>query len=227
MTTTVSNRQRPRAPKAAHGQERAPAPMRFLNAGDRGRAVCRECKAMVEIEYRYRSTFLEKTKVTVPHVLLGVCLRCDSSVSVPAQSTPRLQEARQRVMKEQNARISLELEDRLNMMASTMAVRPQPFKGAVCRYVLARVATDKVFARLVFGHARRDDVNGTAGARVKFRAEASLSVAAMIVARDAGIEDLSTLLRGALLAVDGLLATAATRRSMRHDLHLLAVGSAA
>ena len=227
MTTTVRPAKPPRAAKATAKTVQVPSGIRFLKAGDRSRAICPQCKAMVDTEYRYQSVFLEKTKATVPNVLVGVCLQCDSAVSVPAQSMPRLEEARQRVMKEQNARISLELEDRLNMMASAIAVRPEPFKGAVCRYALARVATDKSFARLACQCARGDAVKGTPGARVKFRAQASLAADAMAVAHTEGIDDLSTLLRGALLAVDGLLATPATAQAMQHDLRLLAVGSGA
>ena len=178
-------------------------------------------------EYQYRPLRLEKTKVTVPQVLVGVCLTCDSTVSVPAQSMPRLKEARQRVMKEQNARISLELEDRLNMMAAELDARPEPFKGALCRYVLTRVVSDKPFARLVFKHARSADAKGTTGARVKFRAEAVLAEHAMVIADDAGIGDLSTILRGGILAVDVLLTTPKQREAITRDLRLLAVGSGA
>lgn len=201
--------------------------MRFLNAGDHSRALCRHCGAMRETEYQYRPLLLEKTKVTVPNVLVGVCLQCDSTVSVPAQSMPRLKEARQRVMKEQNARISLELEDRLNMMAAEMDVRPEPFKGALCRYALSRVVRDKTFARLVWKHAQSAGAKGTAGARVKFRTEAALPQQAMAVAHASGISDLSTILRGAILTVDVLLAAPKQRAAMRHDLRLLAVGSGA
>ncbi len=182
---------------------------------------------MRETEYQYRPLLLEKTKVTMPNVLVGVCLQCDSTVSVPAQSMPRLKEARQRVMKEQNARISLELEDRLNMMAARMDARPEPFKGALFRYALARVVRDKRFARLVWKQAQSPEAKGTAGARIKFRAEAALPEQAMALAHDAGINDLSTILRGAILTVDALLAAPKQREAMKHDLRLLAVGSGA
>ncbi len=182
---------------------------------------------MRETEYVYRPLVLEKTKVTVPNVLVGVCLKCDNTVSVPAQSMPRIKEARQRVMKEQNAWISLELEDRLNMMAAELDVRPEPFKGALCRYVLSRIVRDKKFARLVWKHAQSAEAKGTAGARIKFRAEAALAQQAMAVAHESGINDLSAVLRAAILTVDALLAAPSQREAIKHDLRLLAVGSGA
>ena len=183
--------------------------------------------AIRDTEYQYRSLYLEKTKVTVPNVLLGVCMTCDNTVSVPAQSTPRIKEARQRQMKEQNARISFELEDRLNMIAAEVDARPEPFKGALFRYALARVVRDKRFARQEWKQAQSSSQKGTPGARVKFRAEVELPQQAMAVAQIAGIHDLSSILRGAILTVDGLLARPKQREAIKHDLRILAVGSGA
>ena len=229
MTTHRTNRR-----ATAEGASRlrvavasAKQPVRYLKAGDRSRAICRHCKAMRDIEYAYRAVLLEKTQVTVPNVLIGFCLTCDNTVSVLAQSMPRLKEARQRVMKEQNTRISLELEDRLNMMAFELDARPEPFKGALCRYALARVVRDKKFVRLVAKCAESNDASGTAGARLKFRAEAALPESALRVAAHVGVTDLSALLRGAILAVDVLLTAPAAREAMLHDLRLLALGSGA
>jgi len=177
--------------------------------------------------YQYRTVFLSKTKVSVPNVLVGICETCDATLVLPAQSTPRIQEARERVSTEQNARISLELEDRVNMMAYALNIRPEPFKGALCRYVLTRVVRDRRFAKRAWKCAVSSDATGTPGGRLKFRAEATLPVAARAVAHDAGIDDLSTILRGAILAVDALLSEPRERATMEHDLRLLAVGSGA
>ncbi len=226
MATTTTKKSsaiasRPARTEASRGN------IRLLNAGDRARVPCEQCGAMREIEYQYRPLVLEKTKVTVPNVLLGVCLECDEAVSVPAQSIPRIKEARQRQMKEQNARISFELEDRLNMIAAEVDARPEPFKGALFRYALARVVHDKRFARQVWKQAQSPNQKGTAGARVKFRAEIDIPQQAMVMANLAGVHDLSSVLRGAILTVDGLLARPKQREAIKRDLRLLAVGSGA
>jgi hypothetical protein len=224
---TTKTRSRIAAPTAvAQPSESAAVKVRrFLKAGDQSRAVCPYCKAMRETVYQYRSVLLAKTKVSVPNVLVGVCRVCDQTISLPAQSTPRIKEAREREVKEHNARIPLELEDRLNMMAHSLDIRPEPFKGAVCRYALSRIVRDKRFAQRVWKNAISADARGTPGGRVKFRSEASLPREAKAVALDAGIDDLSTILRGAILTVDVMLAAPKERAAMEHDLRLLAVGS--
>lgn len=229
MTTHRTNRRTTAGGVRRNRVAVAPAklPVRFLKAGDRSRAICRHCKAMRDIEYAYREFLLEKAQVSVANVLIGFCLTCDNAVSVPAQSMPRLKEARERVMKEQNTRISLELEDRLNVMAFELDARPEPFKGALCRYALARVVRDKKFARLVARFADSNEASGTAGARLKFRAEAALPESALRVVEPLGVTDLSALLRGAILAVDALLTAPVAREAMVHDLRLLALGSGA
>jgi len=198
---------------------------RFLRAGDESRAICPHCKAMRDTVYQYREVLFGKTKVPVPNVLVGVCHACDRTISLPAQSMPRIKEARERDIKEQNARIPLELEDRLNMMAYSLDIRPEPFKGAVCRYALSRVIKDKRFAQRVWKHAVSDEAKGTPGGRLKFRSESSLPREAKAVALGAGIGDLSTILRGAILTVDIMLAAPKEKAAMEHDLRLLAVGS--
>jgi hypothetical protein len=138
------------APASGAGAVKA---KRFLKAGDVSRAICPHCKAMRDTVYQYRQVLLGKAKVPVPNVLVGVCRTCDRTISLPAQSTPRIKQARERDIKEQNARIPLELEDRLNMMAYSLDIRPEPFKGAVCRYALSRVVKDKRFAQRVWKNA--------------------------------------------------------------------------
>jgi hypothetical protein len=203
------------------------APLQFLRAGDTGRAICPHCKAMRALVYQYRQVYLTKTKVPVPNVLVGVCLDCDRTIVLPAQSTPRIKEASERVVREQTARIPLELEDRLNMMAHSLDVRPEPFKGALCRYVLDRVVRDEPFAQRVWTLAVSAEAKGTPGGRVKFRADAGLPKAAKAVAAAAGVSDLSSILRGGILAVDGMRSAARERVAMQHDLRVLAAGNGA
>ena len=86
---------------------------------------------------------------------------------------------------------------------------------------------DKKFARLVARFSESGDASGTAGARLKFRAEAALPESALRVVEPLGVTDLSALLRGAILAVDALLTAPAAREAMVYDLRLLALGSGA
>ncbi len=220
---TAALRTTPASPRAA---PRA-MPIRFLRAGDTGRAICPHCKAMRGLVYQYRPVYLTKTKVTVPNVLVGACQECDRTIVLPAQSTPRIKEARERVVREQNARIPLELEDRLNIMAHSLDIRPEPFKGALCRYVLDRVVRDARFADRVWALAVSAEAKGTPGGRVKFRADVGLPKAAKAAAAAAGIGDLSAILRGAILAVDVMRREPRERAAMEHDLRVLAAGSGA
>jgi hypothetical protein len=66
--------------------------MRFLNEGDKSKAFCRKCEGIKAITYIYRD-FVLKNGRRVPNVLQGVCSTCDSVVSIPAQSTPKIQDA--------------------------------------------------------------------------------------------------------------------------------------
>lgn len=66
--------------------------MRILNEGDRAKAFCPKCDAIRAITYIYRDFALDSGR-KVPNVLQGVCLTCKTAISIPAQSTPKIQEA--------------------------------------------------------------------------------------------------------------------------------------
>ncbi|MES3034940.1 MAG: hypothetical protein V4813_13155 [Gemmatimonadota bacterium] len=180
---------------------------------------------MRDTVYVYRLVFLPKRKVSVPNVLVGVCRVCDETVSLPAQSTPRIAAVHAQPVTEHTVRIPLELEDRLHMIASAIGSRLEPFTGAVCRYALSQFVSDRQFARLICTQATSGGTKGTPGGRLTFRADALLVTQARAVARDAGIRDLSTLLRGAILALEALLASPEERAALEHDLRLLAIAS--
>jgi len=68
--------------------------MKILREGDRGYALAPE-RGRVEIVYEYRMVELEKSNATVRNVLVGVDAETGEVLTVPAQSTPELKEARE------------------------------------------------------------------------------------------------------------------------------------
>ena len=66
--------------------------MRILNEGDRSKAYCQKCATINAITYVYRDFTLDSGKKVI-NVLQGVCLKCGTALSIPAQSTPKIQEA--------------------------------------------------------------------------------------------------------------------------------------
>jgi hypothetical protein len=72
------------------GGEAAHVEMNFWKEGDRSEAICPGCERRVETRFEVRSVHLEQSGVSVPDVLVGVCTECDRTVSIPAQSTPKI-----------------------------------------------------------------------------------------------------------------------------------------
>lgn len=70
--------------------------MHLWNEGDRSEAICADCDRIVTTRYAVRTIHLSGSGIDVPGVLVGVCDSCDGIVSLPAQSTPQIREARER-----------------------------------------------------------------------------------------------------------------------------------
>lgn len=82
-----------------------------------------------------------------------------------------------------------------------------------------------MFARRVWTKALTMKYRSTPGARLKFRADELLPHGTRAVAHVARIEDLSSILHGAILAVDPLLVAAKERDAMQYDFRVQAVSN--
>jgi hypothetical protein len=148
-----------------------------------------------------RTYRLQQSGIDVPGALVGVCDQCDSIVAIPAQTSPRLREARVPLKEEQiEARIPTHLEDVLYLLAGEFAAPVQAFRPAVLRYYLAELMRDPSLAERVRLLAESELADAPARARVSLRVPAELLEDARAAARAAGIARDSDLIRGLLLA---------------------------
>ena len=70
--------------------------MKLYRDGDAGRAFCSHCATVVKTVFARRDVPFSDGQGAAKNILVGVCEVCDSVVSVPAQSTPAIAEARRR-----------------------------------------------------------------------------------------------------------------------------------
>lgn len=181
--------------------QRAPVTQHLTKEGDSRSAVCPHCKHLVQTRAAVRTYHLQESGIDVPGVLLNICERCDHVATIPAQSTPRIREARVPSKEEQlEARIPTHLEDVIYLLARDFAVPVQAFRPAVLRFYLAELMRDPALAERVRLLAKSDLADAPARARVSLRVPAELLEDARAQARAAGIAKDSDLVRGLLLA---------------------------
>lgn len=174
--------------------------MRILKQGDKGQALCPTCRRRQATTYEYRTVRLRETGVDVDDVLVGVCDVCGEIVSIPAQSTPRLKEARDAKLATVNARIPRHLDDALHMVVDRYGASTQTFASTLLRYYLNQVARSEPFARRVQRLARDKLAHGKADARVSLRLSEQLWAEAWREAREVGIQSQAELFKGVIIA---------------------------
>ena len=174
--------------------------MKIRREGDAGEAICESCGQRVETTYRYRTIRLERTGTVVQNVLAGVCGECGEVASIPAQSVPRLKEAREAKIETVNARIPRHLEDILHVVADRYGAKTAAFASALLRYYLNELAASASFARRVKRLADADIAAGKADARVSLRLSGRLWARAWKAAQEAGIERQTDMLKGLIIA---------------------------
>lgn len=67
----------------------------FYRSGDKSRAICSQCGKVVATTFQYRTVPFDDGKGSAPNILVGVCDDCDGVVSIPAQSTVAIRQARE------------------------------------------------------------------------------------------------------------------------------------
>lgn len=174
--------------------------MRILREGDRGRAICPNCDGRVEIRYEYRTVHLEESDLDVENVLVGVCEECDEVVSIPAQSTPKLKQARATKDETLEARVPQHLDDIVYLIADKLDVSARHLRSALLRYYFNEVRQNKATARRVFRLASSDLARGKQDARISLRIAPELHTATWCAATEVGFRTRADLVRGVLLA---------------------------
>lgn len=134
-------------------------------------------------------------------MLVAVCDACDEIVTIPAQSTHRLYDARV-PRKEQTieARIPTHLEDVIYMVADRFDAPVQEFRAGLLRFYLRELANDAGFAERVRSLGQSELAQAPARARISLRVPAPLLSRVREKAREAGISTVAEMLRGILLA---------------------------
>ncbi len=198
--------------------------MKILKEGDRSESMCPTCKARVPIRYSYRTVHLDETDIDVKNVLVGVCEKCTKTASIPAQSFPRLKEARERKSKIIEARIPLELDDIIRMIADYYHVSDQEFRSSLLRFYLYQIVKNESLVRRIKRLSEKDLACGKAPARVSLRLSYDLWNNAWTVLNNSGINDWSTVIRGIIVAAqEDVLGNRASRR--REDLECIAAST--
>ncbi|HEX6037430.1 hypothetical protein [Longimicrobium sp.] len=150
---------------------------------------------------RVRTYHMHESGIDVPGVLVDACDQCGTVVALPAQSTPRLLDARVPIKEEQlEARIPTHLEDVIYLLAREFFTSVQAVRPAVLRFYLGELLNDPALAERVRLLSESDLADAPARARVSLRVPAELLAVVRETARAAGMAKDSDLVRGLLLA---------------------------
>jgi hypothetical protein len=175
--------------------------MHLFREGDVSEAICQACRKRVRTRFEVRTVRLAESGADVSDVLAAVCSECGGVAAIPAQSAPKLREARERRKADElEARIPPHLDDVVHMLSDHFETAVGTFRPSLLRFYLREVASDPRLARRVKTLADSELAQGRARARVSLRAPDSLLRDVRQRAREAGIASDGELIRGILLA---------------------------
>lgn len=188
--------------------------MQILKEGDRGQALA-EGRGRVEVVYRYRTLTLD-SGVRVEDVLLGVDPATDEVVTIPAQSTPKIRQARG-ATKESTlpVRIPGELDDIVWLVSHEVEANPSKFGPAAVRYYLEEAVRNDGLARRLGTLSRGRLATAKARKKLTLRTDRELVQKVDAMSKCVGVTR-SDLVRGAVVALkEDVLEGRAPRRAER------------
>jgi len=69
--------------------------MKVYKKGEKSKAICNDCGALVSTTFTYRDVPLDDGESLVKNVMASVCDQCDRVVALPAQSIPAVRRSRE------------------------------------------------------------------------------------------------------------------------------------
>jgi hypothetical protein len=180
--------------------------MKIWREGEGSSTICPTCQRRTDVVFRRRVVDLEDPDISIPDVLVAVCVECDEIAMIPSQSTPRLSAGVKSATATLNARIPGHLEDVLLLLAETQASTSPPSVSTVLRFLLSEFASNPLVAKRVKERATHDLLNGPADHELSVRIPAMLLVEMDEAAARVGIASRTTVVKGLLaLAKDDVL----------------------
>ena len=175
--------------------------MKLLREGDFGVALA-PGRGRVPIVYAYRTVRLESSRIDVPDVLVGVDPETDEILTIPAQSTPKLKEAREDVKDRSiDVRIPLLLDDVMVLLADHFDAAPKKFGPALVRHYISQAAGSTTLARRIARWAESAEAHSSPTKAFKIRIQRSVQGhIEHLLADSAQKVNRSDFVRGAILA---------------------------
>lgn len=118
--------------------------MKFYLEGDKGKALCEHCKRLVSTTYERRHVPFSDGQGEAKDILAATCDECGLVVSIPAQSTPAIKQARARASEPIEAKMPfyyLEMLDQVMFVISNQA--SVKHRKLFLSYFLHRLAPQK------------------------------------------------------------------------------------
>lgn len=173
--------------------------MRMFREGDTAFALAPK-RGRVPIRYEYRDIRLD-SGVRVEDVLVGVDVETGEILTIPAQSTPKIKSARERLKEETLAvRISPELDDVLWLVSDYYEVNCSKFSPALIRFYLDEASDSPPLARRLCRLSRQALAGHKLRKRMTVRFDTELLKRVRLLTRDLEDATWSDLVRGAIVA---------------------------
>lgn len=136
--------------------------MKIYREGEKSKGLCRACKKLVQTTFIVSNVPLSSGKGRVEDFLVAKCDQCDSIVSIPQQSAPRIKETLFARKHSIEVRIPIHLLDILVLATDQFeAGSPELLKDSLVRYYISLADSDKKMSQNIIKFSESDFAKGS------------------------------------------------------------------
>lgn len=142
--------------------------IKILKVGDKSKAICKSCKAVVPTTYKLRDVPFDDGDGEVKGVLVSTCDACDTICSLPHQSTPAVKKALEIKRKPIECKVPAHMIDILNLACNEIGCEID-FKNQMFKYYINKIANDDDALSELSQNAANDLINGKSDKRISLK----------------------------------------------------------
>lgn len=188
--------------------------MRILKVGDTQRAACNHCQSFESITFKLRDVPFSDGSGIVKNVLVGVCDKCESVVTLPHQSTPAVKNQLDKQRKAIESRVPSHMIDILNL-ASYEVSGDTDFAPSLIKFYIHALTTNEIPREGIHDFLESDLFKGKAQKRLSIKGRMIVDEVNKLKEMT-NITQTTDLIKSVVLKINDDLLVHKNERSIRH-----------
>jgi len=142
--------------------------MSIVKVGDTEKAVCNQCKSLVDVTYQLKDVPFNDGRGIVSDVMAGICNQCGSVAVMPHQSTPAIKHRIDKRRRSVESRVPAHMIDILNLSSEMLGGTTESV-SSILKYYIHALSIEAISPNRLKSYLSNDLASGKAQKRISLK----------------------------------------------------------